>query len=241
MKALVFLTILMTVLIQGLSAGWIARWLGLQTNQVRVVIAGGNLVSQLLYRLLQQKGESVLLIDLHNSNTSPVQLDDIPAISKYLNLEELEAEGIASLSTFIALTHNPELNGILAQRASELFCPDRVVTLSQPPLNSGDDPSFAATGIQIAFAPQVPLDRWSQYLAENDVQVIEIMLRSTDFETQQAELQAGIKAGDLLPILIERNQRLEIIIADQPWQAGDHITYLLHASSSAEKPLTDVR
>lgn len=235
-KALVFLTILMTVFIQGLTAGWVARCLGLQTKQVRTAIVGDHPLSQLLARLLQQKGETVVLIDLNTSNANSVQLDDIPVISKYLNLEELEAEGIASLSTFLALTNNPELNGILAQRALELFRPDMVVTLSQPPLNSGDHSSFTATGIKIAFASQVSLDRWSQSLIENNVQLVEVVLQSENFAAQQAELQACITVGNLLPLLLERDQDLQIMLADEPWQVGDHITYLLDKSPSSKAP-----
>lgn len=36
---------------------------------------------------------------------------------------------------------------------------------------------------------------------------------------QQAELQACIAAGDLLPLLIERDQHFQIMLADEPWQA----------------------
>ncbi len=235
-KALVFLTILMTVFIQGLTAGWVARWLGLQTRQVRTAIVGDNPLSQLLVRLLQQKGETVILIDLNASNVNSAQLDNIPIISKYLDLEELEAEGIASLSTFLALTNNPELNGILGQRALELFRPDTVAILSQPPLNSGDNLSFAATGIKVAFASQVLLDQWNQSLTENGVQLVEVVLQSEDFAAQQAELKACIADGHLLPLLIKREEHFQIMIADDTWQAGDRITYLLDKASSSQVP-----
>ena len=235
-KALVFLTILITVFLQGLTARWVARCLGLQIKQVRTAIVGDNPLSQLLARLLQQKGETVVLIDLNASNANSVQLDHVPVISKYLDLEELEAEGIASLSTFLALTNNPELNGILAQRALELFRPDTVATLSQPPLNSGDNLSFAATGIKIAFASRVSLDRWSQSLTENDVQLVEVVLRSENFEAQQVELQTCIAAGYLLPLLSERDQYLQIMLINEPWQAGDRITYLLDKSPNSKVP-----
>ena len=176
------------------------------------------------------------LIDLNVSDANPVQLDDIPVISKYLDLEELEAEGIASLSTFLALTNNPELNGILAQRAVELFRPDRVATLSQPPLNHGDYPSFATTGIQVAFAAQVSLDRWNQALTKNDVELVEVVLQSEDFATQQAELEACIAAGDLLPLLLNRADQIQIMLANEPWQTGDRITFLLDKASSSKLP-----
>jgi hypothetical protein len=153
-----------------------------------------------------------------------------------LDLEELEAEGIASLSTFLALTNNPELNGILAQRAVELFRPNTVATFSQSELNGGDHLSLAATGIRFAFAPKVFLDGWSQALTKNDVQLVEVVLQSENFEAQQAELQACIAAGHLLPLLVKRNKHLQILLLDEPWQVGDRITCLLNKASLSKVP-----
>ncbi len=235
-KALVFLTIFMTVLIQGLTAGWIARWLGLLRSQVRTVIVGSNPFSQLLVRLLQQAGETVVLIDLSDRDSTTIELNDVPVISQYLDLEELEAEGIATLSTFLALTNNPELNGILAQRAVELFRPNTVATFSQSALDGSDHLGLAATGIQLAFAPQVSLDGWSQALTKNDVQLVEVLLQSENLEAQQAELQGYVAAGHLLPLLIKPEEHLQIIIVAEPWLVGDRITCLLNKASSSQVP-----
>jgi len=235
-KALVFLTIFMTVLIQGLTAGWVARWLGLRASQVRTVVVGNNPLSQLLVRLLQQAGETVVLIDLGDRDSTAIELNDVPAISQHLDLEELEAEGIASLSTFLALTNNPELNGILAQRAVELFRPNTVATISQSALNGRNHLSLAATGVQLAFALQVFLDGWSQALTKNDVQLVEVVLQAESFESQQAELQGYVAAGHLLPLLIKREEHLQIILVAEPWRVGDRITCLLNKASLSKIP-----
>ena len=235
-KALVFLTIFMTVLIQGLTARWVARWLGLRVSQVRTVIVGSNPFGQLLVQLLQQAGETVVLIDLSDRDSTMIELNAVPVISQYLDLEELEAEGVATLSTFLALTNNPELNGILAQRAVELFHPQTVALLSQSPLDGNDRPGLAATGIQLAFAPYVSLEGWSQSLARKDVQLVEILLQSESFEVQQAELQGCIATGDLLPLLLNRADQLQIMLVDDPWQTGDRITFLLDKASLSKIP-----
>ncbi|HTL88068.1 MAG TPA: cation:proton antiporter [Leptolyngbya sp.] len=234
-KALVFLTILMTVLIQGLSASWVAGWLGLRTSQIRTVIAGDSALSQLLVEILQQKGENAVLIDL-SDRTSQAKLNDIPVISNQLDLEELEAEGIAPLSTFLAMTDNPELNGMLAQRALELFCPDIVATLSQPSFNSRENPSLTTMGVQIAFAPQVLLDRWEKSLDKNELQIIEVVLQSDNFAAQQAELESAITAGEMLPLLVERSNQLKLFLVHEPWQVGDRMTLLLDQSLAAKVP-----
>ncbi len=234
LKALVFLTILMTVFVQGLTASWVASWLGLRANQVRTVIVGDHPLAKLLTRLLQERGEAIAVIDLNASEADSSQLNEIPVISSYLNLEELEAEGISSSSTFLGLSNNPELNGILAQRASELFRPDLIAILSQSPLDSGTDFSVIAPNIQIAFAPQIDLELWNQYLNQDQAQVIEIVLRSQTYTAQQTELQTLIGSGEFLPLLVERDQNLRIMLAKEVWQPGDRIVGLLHKSASSD-------
>ncbi|MBD2369002.1 MULTISPECIES: cation:proton antiporter [Leptolyngbya] len=233
LKALVFLTILITVFVQGVTAGWIARWLGLHTNQVRTVIVGGDSFARLLSRLLQQKGEAAMLIDFDVNTTNLEPIDENPALSDRLNLEELEAEGISSFSSFLALSSSPEVNGILAQRAAELFRPDLIAILSPSPLGDGNSLSAITPGIQAAFAPQIPLDQWNQWLDQDEAQVVEIVLRSPTLAAQQAELQTLIASNNLMPLIVERNQEVRIVISNEEWQAGDRITCLLHKSADA--------
>ncbi|MFM6451759.1 MAG: sodium:proton antiporter, partial [Planktothrix sp.] len=47
-------------------------------------------------------------------------------------------------------------------------------------------------------------------------------------EFQRAHLQALIRSGELIPLLLERNGNLQVIPASESWQAGDQIIYLLH-------------
>ncbi|MCU0551291.1 MAG: cation:proton antiporter [Leptolyngbya sp. Prado105] len=234
LKALVFLTILMTVFVQGVTAGWVARWLGLHTNQVRTVIVGENALARLLSQLLQQKGEAVLLIDFNASTADLEPIDENPALSDRLNLEEMAAEGISSFSSFLALTSSPEVNGILAQRASELFRPDLIAILSPSPLGDGKSLNAIMPEIRVAFAPQIPLDLWNQWLNQDEARVVEIVLRSPTLSTQRSELHTLIASNELLPLLMERDQELRIVVSNEAWQVGDRITCLLHKSASID-------
>lgn len=230
-NALVFLTILMTVFIQGLTAGWVTQWLGLRTNQIEIAIVGDNPLSHLLTQLLQQHGQAVFLIDLSTAADS-MPIEEVEAIATSIDLEELEAEGITTLTTFVALTSHPELNGVLAQQAMELFHPNTVALLSQSSAHVIDRPDIAATGIKVAFVPQVDLQRWNQSLAAKDALLTEISLDGGEFAAQQTELQSGIATGKLLPLLLERSGCYQIAIADEVWQIGDRLFYLLDKSGS---------
>ena len=56
-------------------------------------------------------------------------------------------------------------------------------------------------------------------------------LRDSDFSFQQAHLQALIRSGELMPLLVERESRLLVVPASEDWQLGDRIIYLLARSS----------
>jgi NhaP-type Na+/H+ or K+/H+ antiporter len=63
-KALVFLTIIMTVVCQGLTAGWVARFLEITSKDATgAVIVGCNPLSLLIARFFQERGENVVMID----------------------------------------------------------------------------------------------------------------------------------------------------------------------------------
>jgi hypothetical protein len=53
-------------------------------------------------------------------------------------------------------------------------------------------------------------------------------LREPGFAFQRAHLQALIRSGELLPLLVEREASLQIVPATDNWQPGDQIIYLLH-------------
>ncbi|HEY9806529.1 MAG TPA: hypothetical protein V6D04_08170, partial [Candidatus Obscuribacterales bacterium] len=130
------------------------------------------------------------------------------------------------VGTFLAMTNNGEVNVVLAQRAAEEFQPPRVLAVFPR------DPQASAANnghkVAQAFMPELPLKTWNEYLSNDAVKLGETRLRDEDFAFQQAHLQALIRSGELLPLLLERDQRLQIMPAQEAWEAGDRIIYLLH-------------
>jgi hypothetical protein len=72
-----------------------------------------------------------------------------------------------------------------------------------------------------------------------------LILQDDDFEFQQAQLQALIGAGDLVPLLVEREESLRVALVGEDWLIGDRFTCLLHipkpqvlmSSSNSQVPL----
>ncbi|AFZ37848.1 sodium/proton antiporter, CPA1 family [Stanieria cyanosphaera PCC 7437] len=226
-KALVFLTIMMTVFLQGLTARLVANWLQITSHEATgAVIVGCNYLGRLLARLFKEAGESVVLIDTDREACRKAEAEDLPVFqSSGLDSEVLTEAGINSMGTFIALTNNGEVNLVLAQRAVEEFQPPKVLAIfPQSNLNNSNSKSKVSQ----AFIAQLPIKVWNNYLSEGQVKLGKTVLREPELTFQQAHLQALIRSGELLPLLVKRKENLQVVKASEEWQLGDEIIYLLH-------------
>ena len=228
-KALVFLTIIMTVFLQGLTAKWVAKWLQInpQENATGAVIIGCHPLSRLIARLFQERGESVVLIDTDPEACQQAESENLRVFqSSGLDIDVLEEAGIESVGTFLAMTKNSEVNLVLAQHAVEEFAPPRVLAVfpRDPQANTNNN----KTKVNQAFIPQVSIKSWNQYINDGQVKLGKTTLRTEGLAFQRAHLQALIRSGELVPLLIERSASLQVIDANETWQVGDEIIYLLH-------------
>jgi hypothetical protein len=84
------------------------------------------------------------------------------------------------------------------------------------------------TKVSQAFVPQLSIKTWNQYLTDGQVKLGKTVLRESGFAFQQAHLQALIRSGELVPLLMEREASIQVVPATENWQQGDQIIYLLH-------------
>jgi Trk K+ transport system NAD-binding subunit len=193
------------------------------------VIVGCNPLSLLIARLFHEQGEPIVLIDTDQDacRLARETLRDAQVFaSSALDMDLLDEAGLSSVGTFLAMTSNGEVNRVLAQRAAEEFQPPRVLAIfpSEPqPTATPNNPK-----IQQAFVSQMSLKTWIRYLNDSAVKLGETVLREEDFEQQQAHLQSLIAESTVLPLLIEREKRLQVASATDEWEEGDRLFYLLH-------------
>ncbi|CAD5962644.1 K(+)/H(+) antiporter NhaP2 [Planktothrix tepida] len=227
-KALVFLTIIMTVVIQGLTARWMAKTLGITSSSVTgAVIVGSNPLSRLIGKLFQERDELVVMIDTDPEACEQARQQGLTVYqSSALDPNVLEEAGLESIGTFLAMTSNGEVNVVLAERADTEFKPPRVLALF--PREPQTKATVNREKIQQAFIPDLPLKQWNTYLEDREVKLGETVLRQPGLEFQRAHLQALIRSGELIPLLIERDGNLQVLPASESWQVGDQIIYLLH-------------
>lgn len=225
-KALVFLTIIMTVFIQGLTARSVAKFLGItQADATGVVIVGCNPVGRLVGRLFAQQGESVVMFDTDEEACELARKDGLRVyLSSALDAELLDEAGLSSIGTFLALTTNGEVNSVVAERAAEEFQPPRVLAILP---RSDKETKPNGKGGKVTPTP-LAIKTWNTYLKDDAAELSTTQLQPEDFEKQRDQLNKLIAAGDVLPITLQRNGKLDVILGPSDWQPGDTVVYLIH-------------
>ncbi|CCH67173.1 TrkA-N:Sodium/hydrogen exchanger [Richelia intracellularis HH01] len=227
-KALVFLTIIMTVVCQGLTAGFLAQWLRITaTDTTGLVIVGCNPLSLLVAQFFQDRGEPVVMIDTDKQASEQAEAQNIRVIaSSALDTGVLEEAGLLSMGTFLAMTNNGEVNFVLAQRAAEEFEPPRVLAIfpRSPQTNSSSEKNKVSQ----AFSSNLAIKTWNQYLNDGQVKLGTTTFTSAELTQQHEGIQRLIETGELVPLLLERKGHLQVITANYGWEDGDRIIYLLH-------------
>ncbi len=228
-KGLVFLTIMMTVFIQGLTASAIARLLKITSDQAKgAMIVGCNPLGRLIASLMQGEGESIVLIDTNKEDCEKAKQDNLPVYeSSALDHELLEKAGIESFGTFIALTTNADVNLMITQRALEEFSPPRLLAVF--PNEENNKIKTNKQKINQAFIARFSVKEWNQYLREGQFKLGKTVIKS-QVELQTAHLKTMIESGELLPLILKRKGKLQIIGVGEEWQPNDEIIYLLHDS-----------
>ncbi|NCR52032.1 MAG: sodium:proton antiporter [Microcystis aeruginosa L211-07] len=222
-KALVFLTILMTVFIQGLTARWVAKGLKITSSAATgAVIVGCNPLGRLIGCLFQEQGENVVLIDTDARACQQAQEEGLTVLqSSALDTKILQEAGIESMGTFLVLTNNSEVNLVLAQRAGEEFHPPRVLAAF------AGTPNPDKNKVNQVFLPSFSVKEWNQYLDDNQIKLGKTIFKADDLSEQQTRLTKLIENGELLPLLLRRDNSLQVVIEREEWRTGDELIYIL--------------
>jgi NhaP-type Na+/H+ or K+/H+ antiporter len=222
-KALVFLTILMTVFIQGLTARWVAKGLKITSSAATgAVIVGCNPLGRLIGCLFQEQGENVVLIDTDARACEQAKEDGLTVMqSSGLDTKILQEAGIESMGTFLVLTNNSEVNLVLAQRASEEFHPPRVLAAF------AGTPNPDQNKVNQVFLPSFSVKEWNQYLDDNQIKLGKTIFKGNDLSEQQTRLTKLIENGELLPLLLRRDNSLQVVTEREEWRTGDELIYIM--------------
>jgi NhaP-type Na+/H+ or K+/H+ antiporter len=247
-KALVFLTIILTVCLQGLTARWVATWLKVRSTEATgAMIVGCNPLGRMIAHCIESHGEAVIMIDANPEFCAQAQAENLQVVlTSALDMKALNEAGVGTIGSFLTITSNPEVNSVLAQRVLEEFHPPRVLAaLPEAPLDSQltvPTETLATREVMPAFSSQLSVKDWSIYVEAQEVKIREAKLDEDpeQFERQLIHLRALSNVGKLIPLLVIRQDALRFAKADEAWQPEDRVIYLLHTPKlplSARLPL----
>jgi Trk K+ transport system NAD-binding subunit len=226
---LVFMTIIATVVIQGLYAKPLARRLGVNAMHV-VIVSADRIASELAERLLA-KGYSMTLLDSDASQVEKIRADGLTGIQgDGTNSVDLEAAGVQNASVFVAATASDRTNLLACQIAMQRYAIKEVVARVNNPENMDN---FQALGIRVV-SPVVS----TAMLLDNLVTQSSALELLTGQSRGQGVFEARLQNnkllakplkdwaihGDVLVILARREDHLFVPRGNTMLQKGDILT-----------------
>lgn len=123
MVPLTFLVIVATVVIYGLTAKPLSRWLQVAKPEATgFLIVGAHSWAREIAAALQREGCPVLLVDTNSDNISRARLEGLPTCyASILSPDIAEEIDLTGLGRLLALTSNDEVNALAALHFIEIF------------------------------------------------------------------------------------------------------------------------
>jgi NhaP-type Na+/H+ or K+/H+ antiporter len=224
---LTFLIIVGTVLLQGSTAKWVARRLGVvEADPQGFLVMGANRLAQELALALKPEGVTVRLIDANAYNVTNARLRGLDAAHNNLLSDYVETNlDLAGIGRLLALTNNDEANALACQHFEDEFGSQEVYQLP-PHLSgrSGATPNPYQLG-RLLFAPDVTYQKLNQMLDAGAV------IKKTPL-TAQFTLQdfwSRYKESEVVPLMAIKGKKIQVWTVQRPPQpeAGWTIMSLL--------------
>jgi hypothetical protein len=231
LRALVFMTIALTVLVQGLTGGWVAGWLGLRRIVDQgVLILGANELGLAIGRLLRSHGEDVVFID-----SSPLACKAAESAGfrvKYGNsLDDriLRRAQLEDRACAIALTPNEGLNLLFARKAIEEYKLKRVyVAVGRHQAAVEEDIVHQFEG-RVLFGRPRDMELWAIRLRKGATDIEAWRLtRSLEEDAEPKDSRFNMPESDLLSLIVSNGSGAVVVHSNQKLQKDDVVYFSIY-------------
>jgi len=196
---IVFLVIVITVIFYGLTAGPVARRLGLAERDPQgVLFVGASPFSRELAGQLEKHGFRALLLDSNYRNITESRLAGLQAYHGNALLEDtLEGVDLGGIGRMMALTNNDEVNALAVLRYPELFGRSEVYQLPSVGGESYKIPSHLRG--RILFGAGTTYDILEEQVAEGASVKDTSLTSSFTYDEYLAQNKGALPLGLILP------------------------------------------
>jgi NhaP-type Na+/H+ or K+/H+ antiporter len=231
LRALVFLVIASTVIISGLTGGFVANTLGLRRpSNTGWVILGAHRLAQEIGTQLMAMGQDVLLVDANPDNCHEAQEAGFDV--RHGNGLKDTTLGRLALDTrtgVIGITANEEVNFLFAQKAKQRErVPRAYIALRHA--DSGVTPEMVhELHAHVLFGVAIDMVRWENAIESGRAQVQRWrMLRSVNDDTTLATAAELHESHQVLALVVRRGDQIAPAGDSQTYRHGDEVIMVVN-------------
>jgi NhaP-type Na+/H+ or K+/H+ antiporter len=235
LRAMVFLVIAVTVTVQGLTGGLLARALGLRRATDRgYAILGASALGLALGRALRTGGEEVVFLDSNVDASHAAEDEGFRVVfGNALEDSTLARARLDGLAGCVSITANEEVNLLFATKVREEYKVSRAYAALQ--LNEGhvNEAMLQESGVHALFGGARDLRLWESCLRRN--LGLEEEWRYEGGATESDEpFPSGELTGVLLPLARTRSARTAPIDETAKLRSGDRVAFLVFGAKREE-------
>lgn len=235
LRALVFLLIIVTVLLAGLTGGFVAGRLNLRRkSQSGWIILGAHEIARLLSGILKKAGNDIICIDEDPNACLKAENEGLKVFfGNALDDRTLQRAEPDARKGIIALSGNEEVNYIFSQRAKHLS-KEMSILIGIKDSHEGITPKMIVeAGGKIPFGHSADMDFWSSLVKQSLTYQKSYVYRFDKI----FDLSDETIKGFLLPMVLKQKKSLEPIDNTMKIKSGNQITFLINKKN--EKKATD--
>jgi NhaP-type Na+/H+ or K+/H+ antiporter len=231
LRALVFLTIAGTVLLAGLTAGPVARILGIRLpGRDTVAILGAQGLGIALARELREARVRVLLLDSNPHHCRRAEEAGFPVISgNVLDERTLQRARFEQVGTVVGMTPNETLNSLFVSQARELFrVPEAYLALES--YSSVTPELVKRHEAKVLFSQPHDVEWWDVRARQGDLEVEHLEFRGEgDSPKSQPEDSSSPVARELYVLFaLRRGNQTVPLSAQLKFKKGDVVAAAIH-------------
>ncbi len=233
-ESLVFLTIIITVILQGVTARRVAKLCDVLVKEGTIVIVGANTLGRTLATAFKEIGKEVTLIDSNSDHCQIAEEDELEIVcGNCLDMNVLEAARLDKAAVLIATTSNSEVNYIVSQMARDIYQVPEVYPAIDEPGKGVDHRLVDEIGGNLAYAKTVSIEQWKQAVDSNQVRIVDIVLDGDKGGKMRDFILEEHAAHEWIPLILKRKTGYFFVHSDQEWSKGDILIYLLQNNTQS--------
>jgi Trk K+ transport system NAD-binding subunit len=231
LMALVFLTIAITVVVQGLTAAPVSQLLGLAATSSRyAVIVGADSIGRVLASELRTRDWETLLVDANPRHVAEADRLGLAALhGNALDRSILESARTEDASVMVATTENQEVNFLACQLAREEYHVPAVYPALVVRDRGPRERLMDSIGGLPAFAEQVDVARWNHDIDAERARILTAIVDGTEV----GELHGLPQDSGILPLLVVRGDSVRVAHSGLRFEKGQAVVALVRNGAEA--------